>query len=153
MQGILLLNLKYYTTSTTPRRGYKAYPLEFPLHAPDFFWQMTPFSKALPNALQFRITGSLFLIHYPNLLTITLVIPDDPKKTEQYPTVFPSLQHHYTKKPAPCVLEKEVPNIKMWFSDHIHSLHLERIRYTLLDKPEYFNMVWAPCINFLSHST
>ena len=48
-----------------------------------------------------------------------------------------------------CWKGKEVPTMRRWLTDLTDTLHLERIRYTITDKPEKFERVWGPLITFL----
>ena len=44
---------------------------------------------------------------------------------------------------------KEVPTKRRWLTELTDTLHLEKIRYTIKDKPERFEKVWGPLVTFL----
>ena len=41
------------------------------------------------------------------------------------------------------------PTIKMWAAEMLETLHLERIRFVLLDKYNSFEQIWSPYIQYL----
>lgn len=45
--------------------------------------------------------------------------------------------------------KKEVPTLKLWLTELTSTLHLERTRYTLIDKIVLFEKMWSPFISFL----
>ena len=44
---------------------------------------------------------------------------------------------------------KEVPTKRRWLTELTDTLHLEKIRYTIKDKPEQFEKIWRPLVSFL----
>ena len=44
---------------------------------------------------------------------------------------------------------KEVPTRRRWLTELTDTLHLEKIRYTIKDKPEQFDKIWRPLVSFL----
>ena len=48
------------------------------------------------------------------------------------------------------IIAKKLPTTKMWLSDLTNTLHLERIRYTLMDKLAYFEKMWSPLTHYVT---
>lgn len=87
----------------------------------------------------------------PKPLTIILGVLDNVKRLNNFQQCFLSyclivakklLLMHWKKKDA--------PTTKMWLSDLTNTLHLERIKYTLMDKLPLFDKIWSPLIQYLT---
>lgn len=49
--------------------------------------------------------------------------------------------------------DKETPTLKMWITNLMDTLHLERIRFAINNKLEDFNKIWHPLVSHLAGDT
>lgn len=49
--------------------------------------------------------------------------------------------------------DKETPKLKMWITNLMDALHLERIRFAFNNKLEDFNKIWHPLVSHLAGDT